>query len=224
MNGPRKIGLTSKKIFDFQPISMHYMLIRTETRRRLVGKSLLVAMFAASAFALAGCATPGNANTLKGVPPLYWYTTGPDGVTWVPLLGSCQYRQKDGTFTIGFFTIATIGSEKRTYDETGKYASMKGWDVNLLGLWSSFEEEIVGKNYTIAWYEKLFLFGFAGYGNLALGDKSITYLKLFWFLRLPSPEGYLTMEYACPVCGTTVDDQAKNCPVCAQEFLEFAKE
>lgn len=156
-------------------------------------------------------------STLKGVPPLFWYTSSQEGYTWVPLLGSCQYRDKESTFTMGGFGLGALGYEERYFDEKGEYAGMYGWDINLLGLWSSFEEETVQNNYTHKAFEKLFLFGLVGYGN----EYDIGYMKFLWFIKTPNPASYIEVEYECPTCGATVDENVLNCPECGQQFFPF---
>ncbi len=189
-----------------------------------VGKILVLCALVFVVGLFSGCATMNNgklsASTLKGIPPIYWYTSGESGVTWVPPLGCCQYREKDSTFTMGLFGLANFANEERKFDENGKYLGMKGWSVSLLGLWSSFEEETVEDNITDVWFEKLFLFGLFGYG----AQYNVNYIKLFWLFKFPNPANYIQMTFVCPTCGYTVSGEGTHCPYCGQKFFKLKKE
>jgi hypothetical protein len=170
-------------------------------------------------FMLAGCAGTRSgepsASTLKGVPPFFIYTTGEEGFTLVPPLLCYQARSKESTFTLGLLGLASIGQEKRFYDENdGAYLGMRSWDLNFLGLYSSVEEETVDRRVTRIKFEKLILGGLFGWGQ----ENGINYAKLFWVLKLPNPQ-VLTQDFECPICRELVGRTEKYCPTCGQKFL-----
>ncbi len=176
-------------------------------------------VFAFAVVALgAGCATIGEdgslqPSTLKGVPPLFFYTTGETGYTCVPPLLSYQSRTKEETFTVGLLGIVSIGSEKRFFDKNGVYTGMRSWDANLCGLYTTFEEETREGGVK---YEKLLLGGLIGYGN----DNGAGYLKLFWFFKFPDPAAR-AVKLKCPTCANQIIQTQKKCANCGQKLLPY---